>query len=396
MRKKLTPAVVRDETPAASSQIYWDEEQRGFGLLVLPSGEKRYVIQYRAGGRSRRLTFKPGLSLTEARKEAKVKLGEVAKGGDPLADRRRQEGEATNTLKAITEEYLKREGEKLRSADQRRVVFERLIFPVLGARQIDEIKRSDIVRLLDKIEDDNGPHMAQTALAFISKVMNWHASRDDDFVSPIRRGMARIKMHEHARDRVLSDDEIRAVWRAAEVTAGPFGFFMRFLLLTACRRNEAAKMTRSELDGSDWIIPADRMKAKREHLVPLSGSAKAILDAIPEIGPYVFTWNGRRPITGFSDPKRAFDKVCGVAGWRLHDLRRTARSLLSRAGVDADIAERCLAHTIGGVRGTYDRYAYHDEKAHAFEMLARQIGRIITPTDNVIPMPERRVSQVPG
>src|SRR5712664_3479166 len=107
MRKKLTPAFVARVAPAATSQIYWDEEQRGFGLLVLPSGEKRYVIQYRAGGRSRRLTFKPGLSLTDARKEAKVKLGEVARGRDPLADRRRQEGEATNTLKAITEEYLK-------------------------------------------------------------------------------------------------------------------------------------------------------------------------------------------------------------------------------------------------------------------------------------------------
>jgi integrase len=112
--------------------------------------------------------------------------------------------------------------------------------------------------------------------------------------------------------------------------------------------------------------------------------------------PYVFATGGHHPISSFSYYKRAIDKASGVTGWRLHDLRRTARSLMSRAKVDADIAERCLAHKIRGIRGTYDRYAYYDEKAHAFEALARQIGRIITLADNVIPMSERRVSQVPG
>jgi integrase len=409
MRKKLTPAFVSDVPPAAINQIYWDEEQRGFGLLVLPSGEKRYVIQYRVAGRSHRLTFKSGLTLMAARKEAKKKLGDVARGGDPLADRRRQEGAAANTLKAIGEEYFKREGGKLRSAKYRQAAFKRLVFPVLGAQQIGTIKRSEIVRLLDKIEDERGPSMAQLVLAFLSKLMNWHAGRDDDFLTPIRRGMARTKPQEHARKRVLADDELRVVWRTAEATEGPFGAFVRFLLLTTSRRNEAARMARSEvLPSGDWIVPAERMKGKLEHVVPLSPAAKAIIDSMPKLGPYVFTTGGRTPINGFGKFKAKFDAAVlaalrkqdadakPLANWTLHDLRRTARSLMSRAGVDADIAERCLAHTIGGVRGTYDRYAYHDEKAHAFEMLARQIARIITPADNVIPMPERRVSQVPG
>ncbi len=399
MRKKLTPAEVRDVTPAATSQIYWDTEQRGFGLLVLPSGEKRYVVQYRVAGRSRRLTFKPGLSLTEARKEAKAKLGDVAKGRDPLAERRRQEGEATNTLKAIVEEYFDREGKKLRSADDRLAAFERLIFPVLGARQIDSIKRSEIVRLLDKIEDERGPSMAHVALAFLSRVFNWHASRDDDFLSPVKRGMGRIKPDENARERVLTDDELRAVWQATEATTGPYGHYVRFLLLTATRRNEAAGMRREELSNGDWIIPAKRMqggkcmKGKREHVVPLSAAAKAIMDDLPKLGKgdLVFTTGGHHPISSFSFYKRALDKASGVTGWRQHDLRRTARSLMSRAGVNADIAERCLAHKIGGIRGTYDRYAYHDEKAHAFEMLAALVDRIITPpADNVVPINERR------
>jgi hypothetical protein len=171
MRKKLTPAFVRDVTPAgiqndkdASEKekkpgahvVIWDTEQRGFGLLVLPSGQKRYVVQYRMFGKSNRITFKPGLSLSEARRDAKAAIGAVAKGGDPMAERRRQEGAATNTLKAIAEEYFKREGDKLRSADVRKATFERLIYPALGTRQIDTIKRSEIVRFLDRVEDDSG------------------------------------------------------------------------------------------------------------------------------------------------------------------------------------------------------------------------------------------------
>src|SRR6266699_2362171 len=169
MRKKLTPAFVVDVEPSATNQIYWDTEQRGFGLLVLPSGEKRYVVQYRAFRRSRRMTFKPGLTVTQARKEAKAVLGAVARGGDPMAERRRQEGAATNTLKAIAEEYFKREGHKLRTADYRQKTFERLIYPALGSRQIDTIKRSEIVRFLDKIEDERGAQMAHAVLAFLSK-----------------------------------------------------------------------------------------------------------------------------------------------------------------------------------------------------------------------------------
>jgi integrase len=301
MRQKLTPAWVANVKPSVTNQIYWDTEQRGFGLLVLPSGERRYVVQYRAFGRSRRMTFKPGLTLTDARKEAKAKLGDVAKGKDPLAERRRQEGEATNTLKAITEEYLKREGGKLRSADVRKATFERLVFPVLGSRQIDSIKRSEIVRLLDRIEDQNGPSMAHLTLAFLSKVMNWHAGRDDDFLSPIRRGMGRIKPGEHARDRVLSDDELRVIWKAAENAPGPFGYCVRFLLLTATRRNEATDMRRDEVSNGDWIIPADRMKGKREHVVPLSPAAKAIINRLPNLGPDVFTTNGRGPIRSLTN-----------------------------------------------------------------------------------------------
>jgi integrase len=199
--------------------------------------------------------------------------------------------------------------------------------------------------------------------------------------------MGRIRPAEHARDRVLTDDELRAIWKAAESTPGPFGCCVRLLLLTATRRNEAARMAWSELDGNDWIIPGVRMKGGVEHVVPLSLPARDILKGVPRIGPYVFTGDGRTAMSGFSQRKRSLDEASGVTDWRLHDLRRTARSLISRAGVNTDVAERVLAHAIGGVRGTYDRHHYYDEKRRAFEALASLVERIVNPpADNVVPL----------
>lgn len=389
MKLKLTvTGVDKAPIPAKGDRaIYWDTALPGFGLVVTKAGHRSFVYQYRAGHRSRRMTFPLGLGLEKARREARKALGGVAAGGDPLQERRKTEALAENTLQSICEEYLRRDGKRLRSKGQIEQTLNRLVYPKLGKCQIDTILRSEIVRLLDKIEDENGAGMADNTLAHVRKIMNWHATRTDDFRSPIVRGMARTKPSERKRDRVLTDDELRAVWKAAEGFPGPFGFLVRFILLTATRRNEAADMADSELSGDDWTVPADRYKTKLDHVIPLSQAARALLASIPRLDgiPYVFT-TGDRPISGFSKFKIAFDKSCGVTGWTLHDLRRTGRSLMSRAGVPSDHAERCLGHVIGGVRGTYDRHAYHAEKKQAFEALAAQIDRILNPTDNVVPM----------
>jgi integrase len=215
--------------------------------------------------------------------------------------------------------------------------------------------------------------MANSTLAILGKVLNWHASRSDDFVSPVVRGMARTFRSKLARDRVLTGDEIRKVWGA---NGRVFGAYVRFLLLTAARRNEVAQMEWAEVDGGDWLLPAGRNKTGVELLRPLSHQAQAILQALPKAGKFV--WMGTNPMTSFSAYKAAFDKASGVKGWRLHDLRRTARSLMSRAGVPTDHAERCLGHVIPGVRGVYDRHEYHTEKAQAYEALAALIEWIVS------------------
>lgn len=389
MQIKLTPSFVLKAAaePGKDRSIYWDTGMEGFGLMVLASGRRSYVVQYRnAAGRSRRMTLKSVLKLAPARKEAMSFLSAAAKGADPLAERRKMATEPANTLKAIGDSYLARATKGLRSVSQRRDHLTRLIYPTLGKLQIDAIRRSDIVRMLDKIEDQNGPCQADAVLASLRTIMGWHAGRSDDFRSPIVRGMARSNPGERRRRRILSDDELRAVWKAAGESTGAFDYFVRFVLLTACRRTEAARMTRQELSSGDWVIPAARSKSGKDFVVPLSGAAAAVLASVPAIGRkgLVFSTDGEHPISGFSKFKSAFDERCGVTGWTIHDLRRTARSLMSRAGADPDHSERALGHAIGGIRGVYDLHQYRDEKLAVLETLAAQIDRIVHPEDNVV------------
>jgi integrase len=388
MQIKLTPAAVRNARAddGKDRTIFWDTKTTGFGLQVTAAGHKSFVVQYRAKGRSRRMAIDGVLDLEAARKRARALLGEVAHDRDPLQERRAEVARERDTFQAIAESYFAREGKKLRSIGERQRTLARLVYPVMGGRPIEEIRRSEIVRLLDKIEDDNGPVMADRTLAYVRKVMNWHASRSDEFRSPIVRGMARTSGKERARARVLSDDELCAVWKAAEAAAAPFGTFVRFLLLTGARRAEAAAIAWDEIKDGVWLLPAARNKVKQDLARPLSDAARKFLGRLPKLGRYVFTSDGATPIGGFSKPKARLDAACGVKDWTLHDLRRTARSLLSRAAIAPDVAEMCLGHVLTGVRGTYDRHEYHEEKKRAFEELAAQIARIVDPQKNVVAM----------
>ena len=259
------------------------------------------------------------------------------------------------------------------------------MFPAIGDTAIENIRRSDIVAMLDKVEDEAGPAAAMTVLSHVRRILGWHESRTDDFRSPITKSMSREAGA--ARERTLNDDEIRKVWLSEVPLWSPIA---RLLLLTACRRTELGEMRWDEVKDGVWIIPASRTKTNKDVALPLSRAAQQILNSIPTLDacPYVFTSDGMGPITGYSNGKRKLDAASGVSNWRLHDLRRTARTLLSRAGVDSDTAERCLGHAIGGVRGVYDRHQYQEQMRVAFERLAQQIQNIVDP-------PTGRVSATP-
>jgi integrase len=232
--------------------------------------------------------------------------------------------------------------------------------------------------------------------------MNWRAVRADDFRPPIVKGMARVRVSERARERILTDAELQLIWKTASQLEGPFAAFLQFLLLTGARRSEAGEMRWEEVKDGDWLLPASRNKTKRDLLRPLSRAAQDLLAAQPRIVgcEFAFTIGGRSPIGGYSQLKATFDaavlaalrekdpKAKPLPNYTLHDLRRTARSLMSRAGISADHAERCLGHVIGGVRGVYDRHEFYDEKKQAFEALAALIDRIVNPpAANVVAFP---------
>jgi integrase len=396
-------------------QIIYDTEIKGFVARALKSGKVSYGFRYRnAAGQSKWLGLGihgSAFTAEQARTKAKKRAGEVADDRDPVAEQEEVRAEAaraktaeTNTVNAVLDAFVKRHSSKLRSADQVDHAFDSYVRPRLGSRSIYDVKRREIVEMLDAVEDEAGPVMADRVLAHVRKAFNWWAARDDEFKSPIVRGMARTKPKERARKRILADDEIRDIWTALKTADVPacYPAYVKALLLTATRRNEASDMNATEIDGDVWTIPGERYKNKLDHVVPLTEQVKALIDTKPEgfkgNSWFIFsTTDGKRPFSGFSKAKKELDAAIAklrksegrgkMARWTLHDLRRTARSLMSRAGVDADHAERVLGHVIGGVRGTYDRHEYLDQKRSALEKLAGLVELILNPpADNVVPM----------
>jgi integrase len=399
-RRPLTTIAVAKARPAATRREIPDGGCRGLYLVVQVSGHRSWALRYRSRGRAVKLTLGSvligaaaesdavpaigtPLSLAAARELATRSLREVAAGRDPaVAKRQRREQQhaaKADTLQAVCEEHLRREADRLRTLGQRRADLE-LFYPALGQLPIEEIRRGQFVRVLDAIADQRGRRRAARALGAMKTLLNWHGNRSD-YVSVLTRTSWRTQGMQGGRDRVLDDAELRAIWLAAE-RAGVFGRYLQFVILTATRRSEAASCSRAELidSGKAWLIPASRYKSKRDVLIPLSKAAQAIIAAMPVfVGGFVFSATGEFPLGDFASRKLAFDKACGVSGWRIHDLRRTARTLLSRAGVTPDVAERCLGHSVGGIRRVYDRHEFQAEKLHAFEALSALIERIVYP-----------------
>jgi integrase len=273
------------------------------------------------------------------------------------------------------------------------------ILPTLGSTPISQLKKSDIVALLDKLEEEYGAVTADRCLALTRRILHFYAERSDDYRPPLLRLKPRKDASESARDRILSDDEIRAAWQASD-TIPVFGPFVRFLLLTACRRNEAALMQWSEIKGGDFVLPASRNKAaarsaKAKDLTrPLSAAALAILEVQPKISAYVFSY-GQGGLTGFSKPtKQLVERVQAILAeqakqedrlplpipnFTLHDLRRSSASLMQRAGVPREVIEAALGHVVPGVAGIYQRHKYHAELVRAYELLSAEIASILNP-----------------
>jgi integrase len=388
-----------------------DTKIDGFVARKLPSGKVTYGFRYRDHTRTQRwlslgVHGQSGATADTARAKAKVLQGSITAGKDPAAEKQALKDKAEkakvagkNTVNAVLDLFIARHVKNLRSAKTVERSLEVYVRPRIGSKSIYDLKRRDIVEMLDTIEDADKAVTADRVLAYIRKAFNWYATRDDEFTPPIVRGMARTKPAERARTRALADDEICSLWTALESTDSPepFRAMVRVLLLTAQRKNEIGLMRAEEIDGDALVVPAERYKTGIPNAVPLTKEARQWIGD-RKAGFMFSSTGGKKPFNGYSKAKGQLDAVIAkqrkaaklkpMPEWRLHDLRRTARSLMSRAGVSSDVAEMVLGHKLSGVRGVYDRHSYADEKRDALERLATLIGRILNPpTGNIIQMP---------
>jgi integrase len=276
---------------------------------------------------------------------------------------------------------------RLRTRYEIRRQLNKYILPVWGPKPFLEIRRRNVAELLDTIAEQNGPVQADACLANIRLIMQWWQARDDDYTSPIVKGMNKAKPQ--ARERILNDNEIRRLWAACD-ESGSYGAMVKLLLLTAQRREKVSTMRWDDIVGDQWIIRSKEHEKNNAGTLKLPQLALEIIKAQPKIhgNPYVFAGIGDGPFASFAEQKTRLDqKLGGMAPWVVHDLRRTARSLLTRLGISHEHAERVLGHKIKGVAGVYNRHDYAVEKAHALSALAGLIERIVKGApDNVIPM----------
>jgi integrase len=378
VRKTMTDKGVGGLKPRVHAYAVTDPELRGHWIRIQPGGSKSfYAVTRNPHGRQIWTHIGPAdaMSIHEARDIARGMLSRVRAGLSPVEPK-------AETWDTIVANWLKRhvEANALRSAKEIRRLLDAHVLPAWRERGFTSVRRSDVAALLDEVEDGHSARQADAVLTIVRSIMFWYASRHDDYIPPVIKGMRRQSAHTRTRARVLDDDEIRAVWLAAEAN-GTFGAIVRICLLTAQRSRKVAAMRWDELADGAWTVPAGAREKGTGGTLVLPPMALAIIAAQPRLAsnPHVFAGRGEGPHTGWSKGKRRIDAQLPEAmpGFVVHDLRRTARSLMSRAGVRPDIAARVLGHVIGGVAGIYDRHAYRDEKADALAKLAALVNGIV-------------------
>lgn len=437
MAKALTAKAVEAAKPRETRYEIPDARIAGLFLVVQPTGAKSWAWRYRLAGKPKKLTLGPVLAersedrapqiggahtLAEARAACEKAAQALAEGGDPAALKQADvhaSREGTDTVDHALNEYLRLHVEKENRANTIASVISFLnlhVKPAWAGKKLKAIAAKDVRALIRKVAEPvekcgrtrGGPVAARRGHAVLSRFFTWCVREGMIPASPVIGTGA--PSSPTPRDRVLTDDEIRLIWKAADRMASPFGPMFRLLLLTGQRREEVAGMRWAEIEniGSAsplWVIPAARAKNGKPHAVPLPPEAVTILQAVPRMvnpdtgkeSEFVFTTTGKTPVSGYSKAKARLDReMADLAGddadqipaWRLHDLRRTVASGLARIGQPIHVVEAVLNHrsgAISGVAAVYIRHEFADEKRAALSAWARTVMALVEPQEsNVI------------
>ncbi len=372
---------------------------RGLRIRVTAAGTKHWVLNYRLGGTVRKATLGvwPEMTVAQAKRRAEALRGQVMTGRDPWAERARQRAvaeearaEAAFTVLRLVEDFVglhlsKKRDSYRRDAEGRLRLHLGPLLRIPAAR----VTKGDAVREIDRIAHAAGLTTARRVLQYAGTMFGWAVKRGMLDANPFAGVPAPGKAV--FRDRVLSDEEIGAVWRAANGLPYPYGPFVKFLLLTLARREEVAAMSWHEIssDLTTWTIRAERMKRDLPHLVHLAAATGDVLRAIPRGAPgdLVFGTSCGRKLTTFSWIKRSVERTIAeerlaagqsipVPGWVLHDFRRTGVSTLGRLKFDVIVADKLLAHQPSALKGAsliYQRHHFAEERRRALDAWAEHV-----------------------
>jgi integrase len=394
--------------PATGRVEYWDRHLPSFGVRVAASGRKTWVAMYRVDGKLVRETI--GIlalipNVAEARERARESMNNAQAGRNPVAERRERELAAkikaeapSDAFRPLATRYLERYAKKNTKPTTWKELQRQLevdIFPRWGERPIASLTRHDVTALLDGIVDRGSPVQANRTLARLKTLFKW--ALDEELVPADPTARVRKVVKESARDRTLSDDEIRLFWAGCDRLGWPFGPMYQLLLLSAQRRDEVAGIEWSEIDVERrlWIIPREKAKNDRAHEVHLSTLAIEIIEALPRIGDrLLFTTTGDRPVSGFSKSKARLDRRMEINDWILHDLRRTAATGMARLNIPPHVVDKVLNHVSGSIRGVaavYNRHGYLAERRDALEAWSRYVESLVRPSpSNVVELAAAR------
>ena len=372
--------IAKTKPDAAADSFAWDNKLPGFGIRTR-DGRATYVVQYKLGKQQRRMTIGSTAKLTreQAVREAKKIFGKVAGGEDPQGSRKAVRAAVpTDTFKAIAERFIAYQATQWRPASLSAT--ERYLMKHFGRLHVlkaDAIKRTQVAAILSDIATKHGPVAADRACSAISSCFAW--ARRDGLVeeNPIS------DMNKYAgvtqRDRVLTDDELAAIWLAQE--DDDYGRIIKLLILTGQRKTEIADLSRVEIRDGAIELPGERTKNHKPHIVPLSAGARAVVDEqLRKTNRNLIFGKGERGFSGWSKAKRELDAKLPLKPWTVHDIRRSVSTGMNELGIEPHVVEATLNHISGyrsGVAGVYNRASYIEQKTAALDLWARHVAAIV-------------------
>tara|TARA_E500000178_G_scaffold184417_1_gene182754 strand:+ start:328 stop:1488 length:1161 start_codon:yes stop_codon:yes gene_type:complete len=368
------------KAPEIGREEFRDKGCKGLILRVTANDVKTFSYPFRLGGKTGRVTLGryPDYGLRTARLKTEELRGQIASGVNPLTikenSRKAEELTVQRMASEFIELYSKPRNKSWKQADSNLKLY---LISVLGNRPIHEVRRRDIHSILDDLTAEKKFTTCNRALAHMKRFFGWLVEREYLEHSPVDR--IKPRHVEQPRERVLSDDEIKAIWKSLDNMSAPYRDWIKLLFLCGQREEETAGLRRGQLEKDIWVLGSEDTKNKTQSTVPLTRQSKAIIDSLSSCNQNFLLSTGRigdRPINGFSRAKRKIDRLSGIEGWRWHDIRRTVSTNLAKLGYDIPLIKRIINHKDAGVTAIYNRYSYLEEKRSALQAWANKLDDI--------------------